>query len=104
MEEFKGVKLTRTQKKEVRRLNRLKKVFCPQQLRDTFNEAMSVDALKYAHFNIQALDTDLRDIMNLTDENLMAFDINVEMERARSAKYQKMLKRGEKNAEKLKKA
>ena len=94
-----GGELDKYEKKIVR----YKTVFCPQQLKESFSEAMLVNALIYAHNNIQILDVELRKIMNLTDEHILAFDLNKEYEKAKDAKYHKLIERGMKNAEKLKK-
>ena len=71
-------------------LSRYEKVFggyktvsCPQQILDGFNKAMLVNALIYAHTNIHLLDQELREIMELTDENMAAFDLNVEIDKCR---------------------
>lgn len=62
----------------------LKVVTCPQQLLDGFNKAILVDALIYSHKNIQPLDDNLREIMDLTDENMDKFNIAVEINRCRT--------------------
>lgn len=80
-------------------LLRYKPIACPQQLRDGWNEAMLVETLIYAHTNIQVLDADLRDEMKLTDENILAFDLQEEYKKATDRKYQKMLEIGRKNDE-----
>ena len=54
-------------------------VTCPQQLLDGFNKTMLVNALIWAHTRIQVLDDEIRDILELTDENIEAFDIYKEI-------------------------
>ena len=56
-----------------------KQVFCPQQLLDGVQKLILVRALIYAHENIQVLDDELRQIMELTDENIDAFDFLAEV-------------------------
>lgn len=53
----------------------------PLQLKDGFNEALSVHALIYAHRNINYLDDSVRDIFELTDENINKFNLKTEKER-----------------------
>lgn len=53
--------------------------FCPQQLLDGVQKLILVRALIYAHENIQILDDELRGIMELTDENITAFDFHKEV-------------------------
>lgn len=60
---------------EEKKLMKKKVVTCPQQLLDGFNKTMLVNALIWAHTRIQVLDDEIRDIMELTDENIEAFDI-----------------------------
>jgi len=64
---------------EEKKLMRKRVVACPQQLFDGFNKTMLVNALIYSHERIQVLDDEIRDIMELTDENMKAFDIYVEI-------------------------
>jgi hypothetical protein len=90
--------------KEEKKLIKYKSVFCPQQVRDGINEAILVDALIYAHVNIQVLDDGLRDLMNLSDEHILAFSLDREMDRCRVDKYKKYIEKGEKIANKLKEA
>jgi hypothetical protein len=89
-------------KEEARKL-KYRSVYCPQQIKDGFNEAMLVHVLIYAHRNIQVLDDDLREIMSLTDENMLAFSLSKEAEKATSKKYQKMMETGKRVSENLKK-
>lgn len=67
--------LSNSQKKLLKK----KVVYCPQQLLDGFNKTMLINALIYSHERIQVLDDELRDILELTDENMKAFDIYVEI-------------------------
>jgi hypothetical protein len=78
--EKEGGKLTESEKKE----RGCKSVTCPQQLLDGFNKSILVDALIYAHKNIKPLDDNLREIMELTDENMDKFNIAVEIDRCRT--------------------
>lgn len=75
-----GRELTKPEKKEYG----YKTVICPQQLLDGFNKSILVDALIYAHKNIQPLDDNLREIMELTDGNMDKFNIAVEIDRCRT--------------------
>jgi hypothetical protein len=68
---------------EERVLIRYKAVICPQQLLDGFNKAHLVNALIYAHVNIHLLDQELRDILELTDENMFSFRMNDEIEKCK---------------------
>jgi hypothetical protein len=78
-------------------------VFCPQQVKDGFNEAMLVDALIYAHTNIQVLDDELRDIMNLTDDHILKFDLRTEYLKAGGEQYEKYREIGKRKSEELNK-
>lgn len=64
---------------EEKKLMKKRIVSCPQQLLDGFNKAMLVNALIWAHTRIQVLDDEIRGIMELTDENIEAFDIYQEI-------------------------
>lgn len=75
-----GKSLTKDEKRQYKK----KKVGCPQQLVDGINQAILVDALIYAHRNIQTLDNEIRDIMNLTDENILAFNLQAEVNKCRT--------------------
>lgn len=70
-----GQALSDNEKKELRK----SVVTCPQQLLDGFNKTMLVNALIWAHTRIQVLDDEIREIMELTDENIEAFDIYKEI-------------------------
>lgn len=71
----------------------MKKVGCPQQLIDGINQAILIDSLIYAHRNIRSLDAELRGIMNLTDENILAFDLQREVNKCRTKEGQKEVER-----------
>jgi len=66
---------TKSELKEFRR----DQVKCPQQLFDGVQKLILVRSLIYAHENIQVLDEELRRIMELTDENIDAFDFLAEV-------------------------
>lgn len=66
---------------EEKKLMKKKIVSCPQQLLDGFNKAMLINALIWAHTRIQVLDDEIREILELTDENMENFDIYIEMNR-----------------------
>lgn len=78
-----------------------KVVICPQQILLGFNEPMLVNALIYAHNNIQVLDQELRDIMELTDEHILAFDLNKEFKKAGGDEYLKYMEIGERMSQNL---
>lgn len=86
---------------ERKRLLRCKPVACPQQIKDGHNEAFLVASLIYAHANIQVLDDDLRDLMKLTDEHMMAFNLDREIDKMRADKYKKYVEIGKRNAKRL---
>ena len=71
---------------EERILVRYKTVSCPQQLLDGFNKAVLVNALIYAHVNICLLDQELRDIMDLTDQNMASFRMQDEIDKCKAKK------------------
>lgn len=81
---------------EEKAILKYKTVSCPQQLKDGINEAIFVDVLIYAHENIQVLDSEVRRIMNLNEDNILAFDLNREIDRCRADKYKKYKEVGEK--------
>lgn len=85
---------------EKRRI-KFKSVFCPQQVKDGLNEAFLVDALIYAHRKIRPLDNDLRGIMNLTDEHILAFSLSSEIRKCTDEDYAKKVKIGQRAAKKL---
>jgi len=66
-----------------RRLVSYKVVYCPQQLMVGFNKAVLVNTLIYAHVNIEVLDQELRDIMEMTDENMSSFRIQDEIDKCK---------------------
>jgi len=77
-----------------------KSVYCPQQILDGFNEALLVNALIYTHQNIQVLDGELRDIMNLSDDHMLKFDLYKEFEKAGGNEYNKYMEIGLKQSQK----
>jgi len=85
-----GKELTPEEKKGYK----CKAVYCPQQIKDGFNEALLVNALIYAHNNIQVLDEDLRDIMNLTDDHIIKFNLVREYKKAGGDDYEKFMEIG----------
>lgn len=80
-----GTELTKQEKKLMRR----KVATCPQQLLDGFNKALLVNTLIYAHRRIKPLDEDLRNLLELTKENMDAFNLEVEINKCRTSEYQK---------------
>lgn len=70
-----GIELTANEKAEMR----CKIAVCPQQMLDGFNKAILVDALIYAHRNICVLDENIREILQLTDENISKFSLQQEI-------------------------
>jgi len=89
-----GIELSAKERLQINR----KAVFCPQQLLDGVNKAFLVDALIYAHENILPLDDDLRDKLELTDDNIMKFDLRAEIDKCRRKedrkKYDKLIEIG----------
>ena len=73
---------TKAELKEFRR----EQVKCPQQLLDGVQKLILVRSLIYAHENIQVLDDELRRIMELTDENIDAFDFLKEVAKCENKK------------------
>lgn len=84
-----GTELTKKEKVEIK----CNVAYCPQQLLDGVNKAILVNALIWAHQNIQVLDDNLRDILELTDENMMKFDLNVEIDRCRTEESKDKIKK-----------
>jgi len=82
-----GEKLTRSEKREIKR----KVVTCPQQLLDGINKAILISVLIYAHEYIRVLDDDLRDLLELTDENMMKFNLSKEIDRCRVEERQEKI-------------
>lgn len=78
-----------------------KSVFCPQQIQLGFNYALLIHALIYAHNNIQVLDDELRDLMELTDDHILCFDILKEREKAGGAEFDKYMEIGKRVSENL---
>lgn len=91
-----GKELTRVEKKEYKK----KVISCPQQFLDGINRSFLVHNLIYAHVQIEKLDPEFRDIMELTDENMLKFDLQeeankckIEEEREKINKYIEIGKR-----------
>lgn len=82
-----------------------KAVYCPQQIMDGVNKAFFVDALIWSHRNNQVLDENLREIMELTDDNIANFNLQKEINRCRADKNKKeeerLLEIGRKRSKKL---
>lgn len=79
--------------KRERNMHKKKIVSCPQQLLDGINQAILVDSLIYAHRNIRTLDPEIREIMNLTDENILAFNLQREINLCRTKESRKEIER-----------
>jgi len=80
-----GQQLTKEEKRKARK----KVVVCPQQVLDGVNKAILVHALIYAHKNICVLDDEVREILELTDENMEKFNMRDEIHKCRSEEYRK---------------
>lgn len=78
-----GIALTKEEKK----LYRYKVRVCPQQMLDGINKAILINALIWAHKNIFVLDDELREILELTDDNMAKFDMGREIDRCRKKAY-----------------
>lgn len=78
-------------------------MFCPQQILDGFNKALLVSCLIHAHRFIQALDPEIREIMELTPEHILSFNLHTEAEKCKNEKYQKLMEKGKKISKKLNK-
>lgn len=83
---------------EEKRMYKKKVLMLPQQIKDGFNEAMLVYVLIFAHRNILVLDNEVREIFNLTDENILSFDIMKEYEKAGGKEYQRLIDIGERKS------
>lgn len=92
-----GEDLTKDEKKRLKH----KVVFCPQQVKLGFSEALLVHALIHAHRNILPLDDEIRDIMNLTDDNILKFDLRREYKKAGGDEYDKLIEIGKRKSEEL---
>lgn len=79
-----GIELTKQEKRQYKYKVRI----LPQQVKDGINQAILVNALIYAHKNIHVLDDEVRDILELTDENMAKFDLRREIDRCRKKEYQ----------------
>jgi hypothetical protein len=93
-----GIVLTKEEKKQARKTV----VICPQQVLDGVSKAILVHTLIYAHKNICVLDDEVREILELTDENMEKFHIQDEIDKCRKEQYKKkydrLLEIGLKNA------
>jgi len=83
--QFEDIPIHQLTKQEKRNL-RKDIISCPQQLLDGVQKLILVRALIYAHENIQVLDDELRRIMELTDENIDAFDFQKEVAKCETKK------------------
>jgi len=92
-----GQELTKAEKK----MFKFRSVYCPQQIKLSFNEALLIYALIWAHNNIQVLDDELRAIMDLTDEHILAFDLKKEYSKAGGNEYEKYMEIGKRVSENL---
>lgn len=95
-----GEELTREEQK----LYKYKSVFCPQQMKLGFNEALLVNALIYTHRSIIPLDDEIRDIMNLTDDHILKFNLMSEYKKAGGNEYDRLMKIGERKSKELNKS
>lgn len=77
---IKSGEITKKEKRE----HKKNRVGCPQQLIDGINQAILIDCLIYAHRNIRTLDDEIREIMQLTDEHILAFNLQAEVNKCRT--------------------
>jgi hypothetical protein len=87
-----GNELSKDEKREIR----YTVVSCPQQLLDGVNKAILVHVLIEAHLYIHLLDDNLRKIMELTDANMVRFDLQAEVNRCRTKESRDKIKKMEK--------
>lgn len=87
---------------ELRMLS-FKTVYCPQQVRDGVNEAILVDSLIWAHENVLALDENIRQIMNLTDQHMLNFDLMSEINKCKVKVNDKKIEKYNEIAKKINK-
>lgn len=80
-----GQELTKKEKQQAKK----KVVVCPQQILDGVNKAILVYVLIYAHKNICVLDDEVREILELTDENMSKFNLQLEIDKCRTQEYKK---------------
>lgn len=80
-----GIELTKDEKKKFKYEVRV----CPQQMLDGINKAILINALIDAHKNISVLDDELREILELTDENMEKFNMSREINRCKKQEYAK---------------
>lgn len=90
------LELSNSERREMRR----KIIICPQQVLDGINKALLVDSLIYAHNYIHFLDDELREIMELSDDNMMLFSLQAEVNKCKkkdlSDEYEKYMELGKK--------
>jgi len=84
-----------------KKLLKYKVVSCPQQILDGWNKALLIDSLIYAHRNIHVLDDDLRDVLELTDNNISKFNLNTEISKIKTKDYEKLMEIGKRASERL---
>ncbi|MCK5614699.1 hypothetical protein KAR91_73235 [Candidatus Pacearchaeota archaeon] len=93
-----GQKLSKAEKREIK----CRAVSCPQQILDGVNKLFLVNALIYAHRNIQVIDDELRDILELSDENMRKFNLQSEINKCKTkeskAEIDKLTRIGKKKA------
>jgi len=80
-----GQQLTKEEKKQAGK----KVVICPQQVLDGVNKAILVNVLIWAHKNICVLDDEVREILELTDENMAKFNLSDEIDKCRKDEFKK---------------
>lgn len=80
-----GHALTPDEKRNARK----KVVVCPQQVLDGVNRAILVYVLIYAHKNICVLDDEVREKLELTDDNMDKFRLEDEIEKCKKVEYKK---------------
>lgn len=94
---YDGQELTNIERKQLKK----KTAKCPQQIKDGFNEALLVHILIYANDNIQVLDDELMDIMELTVDRMLSFDLQKEYQKAGGDQYKKYIEIGERRSKEL---
>lgn len=78
-----GIELTKQEKRQYKYKVRI----LPQQVKDGINQAILINALIWAHKNICVLDDEVRELLQLTDENMDKFDMNREIDRCKTKAY-----------------
>ena len=84
-----GNELSEDEKREIK----YKIVTCPQQILDGVNKAILVHVLIHAHQYIHVLDDNLRNILELTDANMLKFDLQAEVNRCRTKENRDQIKK-----------